>query len=364
MRKAIIIGAGINGLCTARGFLRRGWAVEIFEKGPVPNPEAASWDLHRLIRPHYADHPAYCRRIGEAFAAWAELWRDLGATHYVERGIVALSRSEGDWTERARAGFVAAGIAHEVVPGEEVGRRFPHLVSEGVRWALHTAEGGALLADRILVDLLHWLAARNVAIHPHRPALAVEPERGLVRTPQGAFQADIVVLAAGLGLPGLCPPPVPDFVPRRSTIVYAEIPADLMPLWQDAPCWVDLGGEDDLWGLPPMAGIPAKFGFGLHTRPGDPEIERATTVADTAAILGVYRGRMVGAERFRPVQTVANFYLMAPEARFLLRQDGRLVLLSADSGHGFKFGALTGEDVARAIDEGRIEEIAALLAAR
>ncbi|WP_170317674.1 NAD(P)/FAD-dependent oxidoreductase [Paroceanicella profunda] len=362
-RRALVVGAGINGLCTARALVHRGWEVKLLEAGPLPNPHAASHDFHRLIRPHYADHPVYASRFGAALAAWEEVWRDLGATHYVPRGMVALSRAPGDWSERAGISLAAHGIAHSVLPAEELASRFPHLETEGVRSALWTGQGGALLADRILAGLAEWLAGRGVRLHPHTPVTGVDAAAGRVETPRGSFSADLVVLATGVTLPDISPVPVPGAEPRRCTVVYADIPPDLLPLWEDAPCWIDLGDGDDLWGMPPMLGLPAKFGCGLDTRAGDPAREREASDADTDRILSHYLGRMKGAERFIPRATVANFYLMAEEERFFLRQQGRVISLSADSGHGFKFGALTGEDVARAIEDDRVEETARLLAA-
>ena len=41
---------------------------------------------------------------------------------------------------------------------------------------------------------------------------------------------------------------------------------------------------------------------------------------------------------------------MAPDQEFVLRADGPTLWLSADSGHGFKFGALTGEDAADLVE--------------
>lgn len=362
MRSAIVVGAGINGLATARGLLRRGWKVTVLERGPVPNPEAASTDAHRLIRAHYPGRPVACRRIGPALAAWDALWRDLGAAHLEPTGMIALSRAEGDWTDRARATFAEAGVLHEVVPAGEIARRFPHLEPGGVRYALRTASGGALMAGDILAGLARWLAARGAEIRAGTPALAADPA-GIVETPSGRLEADFVLLAAGTGLPALCPLPLPPLVPQRCVVVWAEIPDDLRPLWRDAPCWTDLGLEEDLWGMPPMRGLPAKLGSGPHTVPGDPETGRGVTEADTAAILGAYVGRLRGAERFRAVRTAANFYMLAPESRFHLAAEGRLAALAADSGHAFKFGALTGEEVAEGIDTGRLAEAAARLAA-
>jgi sarcosine oxidase len=54
---------------------------------------------------------------------------------------------------------------------------------------------------------------------------------------------------------------------------------------------------------------------------------------------------------------------MAPEERFILERRERLWTVSACSGHGFKFGALTGELVAEAVSgAGDAEAIAKRLA--
>jgi sarcosine oxidase len=138
MPKAVIVGAGINGLATARALIVRGWRVEVLDRGPIPNPEAASSDRHRLIRAQYAGQPGYAARLGDAFAAWDRLWADLGRSHYLERGVLALSRAPGDWTDRSRAAFDAAGMPYERLDPAAVAARFPTFATEGVAYGLHS----------------------------------------------------------------------------------------------------------------------------------------------------------------------------------------------------------------------------------
>ncbi|MEO0999731.1 MAG: FAD-dependent oxidoreductase, partial [Pseudomonadota bacterium] len=185
MSHAVVVGAGITGLAAAWALIRRGWTAEVLEAGPIPNPEAASADAHRLIRSHYAGQPGYAARIPEAFAAWEALWRDLGARHYVPRGILALSRKAGDWTERAGEALAAAGQPHEVLGANEAAARFPTFEMAGVRFALFTEGGGALLADRILAGLRGWLTAQGTVLRPHRAATGVDPAAGRVETAAG-----------------------------------------------------------------------------------------------------------------------------------------------------------------------------------
>ena len=70
------------------------------------------------------------------------------------------------------------------------------------------------------------------------------------------------------------------------------------------------------------------------------------TPDEVAAVLDGYRGRFRGVGRFHVRWHQANHWTLAPEERFVLARHGRIVVVSACSGHGFKFGALSGRDVA------------------
>lgn len=363
MPSVLIVGAGINGLCTGWALVRRGWQVTILEAGTVPNPHAASSDHHRLIRRQYSD-PGYAARVGQAFAAWDRLWKDLGAQHYVPRGMLALSREAGDWTDRCRAALEDTGQPHEVLPRDTVARRFPTYATDRVRYGLFSAAGGALLSDRILVALAAWLTARGARIETQTPVAHVDPESGSVTAGGRTRSADAVILAAGVGLPVLDPAIAQACTPCRVTVVYANPPAHLAAAWAEAPCWTDLGGSDDLWGMPPMLGLPAKLGVGALTVPHDPAEREVEEPQITRAILEAYADRFTDGHLFEPVRTHVNYYLRAPDEAFLLRRSGRIFSLTADSGHGFKFGALTGEDVAEAVDGGDVHRVAARLAGR
>lgn len=347
MTKALIVGAGINGLCTAWALLRAGWQVQIVEDGPIPNPLSASWDYHRIIRPHYAAFPGYGARIGAAHAAWEAVFADIGSAPYVETGAISISHQEGDPADISARSLAETGVAHEVLAPEDLEKRFPMIESSTARFALLSG-GGALLADQIITGLLRWLVARGAVLVPQCRVLAVDTARGAISTTQGAMQADQLIVAAGIGLPALFPD-MAAFTPRRSLVVYADPPPHWQAAWASGPCWTGIGGDDDCWGIPPIGDIPMKLGLGRLSRVANPQFDRPTSAADAAEILAGYIGIFKDAETFRPRFTLANFYLMAPDERFLLQRRGETLVLTADSGHGFKFGALTGLDVAAAL---------------
>lgn len=350
--RVIVVGGGIVGLASAWA-LRRGRAeVTVVERGPIPNPHAASADHHRLIRAAYPDHPLYCRRIAAAFAAWRAMWADLGgpeARYYADRGMLSLSREPGDDGDLARRIMAAEGVPFEAIDeADEIARRFPFLEPSNIASAT-LAEGGALMANRILIDLADWLRREGATVLELSPVVRVSP-RGAVTLADGRrLEADAVIVAAGTQMGRLLPEMMPTLELTRTLIVYAALPTEVASLWADAPCWSDLGGNEDLWGMPPIDGLPAKLGCGRLRRVDPEDNDREMTAVEVTAMLAAYRGRLRGVGQAEIRFHQANYWVGAPESRFVLARDERLWAVSACSGHGFKFGALSGQDVAEAV---------------
>ncbi|MEL7139765.1 MAG: hypothetical protein AAFP67_11975, partial [Pseudomonadota bacterium] len=107
-----------------------------------------------------------------------------------------------------------------------------------------------------------------------------------------------------------------------------------------------------------------KLGCGSLGRVDPADTDRQITAEETATIMARYKGRLRDIERFTPVFAQANYWMLAPEERFMLRRQDRLLAVSACSGHGFKFGALSGEDLAdAALGPASVDEVAARMAA-
>ncbi len=204
----LVVGGGIVGLSTAYWLAKAGHGVTVVERGAIPNPEAASADHHRLIRFSYGDRLGYAARMGEAFAAWRTMWSDLGqpeARYYVPTGVLSLSVEQGDRGDRSLGTLEALGLAHERLEGAEISRRLPFLEPDGVRFAL-LAEGGALMANRILVDLADWLRRDGVAVLEQSPVTAIDPVAGQVTLADGrTLGAETVVVSAGIFTSDLLP---------------------------------------------------------------------------------------------------------------------------------------------------------------
>lgn len=353
--KAIIVGGGIMGLSTAWGLARDGHDVELFEQGPLPNPLASSVDQHRLIRHPYGERAGYARMIDPAFAAWDLLWADLGQRFYAPTGTLAMTGKGADWAERSADVLAGLGMPMTEIPVADLPRRFPLLDTEGVERAFWMATGGVLFAQDIVAGLVRHLESRpTVRLHPNTSVRDVDLDQGRVTTLSGAVHAaDVVVVAAGAWLPRLLPTLAGKVVPSRQVVIYFDLPADQRAAWAKGPMIIDKTGEVGLYLVPPAEGRGMKIGDHEFSRQGDPDAPREAQESEMRPLLDRCRNLIRGFDRWRIEQLKVCFYSVTDDERFVVEKRGTSGwVMSPCSGHGFKFGAVMGLELARTIAEG------------
>ncbi|MDN2564913.1 FAD-dependent oxidoreductase [Aquibium sp. A9E412] len=359
-----IVGGGIAGLCSAWALVAAGHGVTLIEQGPIPNPLAASGDHHRIIRRAYAPDSGYGHAITEAFEAWDALWRDIGSVHYDPRGFMAVSRAPGDEAERYLEGMRAGGWPFERLDGAAAAARFAFLAPDSFRYAFVSPEGGALHCRRIAADLVAWLRQRGAEILDHTRVVAVDGAAGTVRLADGGQRgADRVLVTAGAWTTQLVPALAATLAPHRTAVVYLEPPADLVAAWATAPVILDVGGPTDGYIIPPSGGAGLKFGSGLHKEPtADADRDRAPRPGEGEAVRDLFAPPIARIGEYRVADVVTCAYTFTADERFFCAERGRALVVSACSGHGYKFGAAVGRRVARALDGGDTGALAAWLA--
>jgi len=356
--KAIVGGGGIMGLCTAWALSRDGHRVELLEQGPLPNPLASSIDEHRLIRHPYGDHVGYARMIDDAFAAWDLLWRDLGRRLYAPTGTLALTGNGADWAAQSAATLAAIGRPMTELAPADLPRRFPLLDGRGtVERAFWIDTGGVLFAQDIVAALAGHLAQRpNVQLHPNTPVRSVDLERARVVTAAGVVhEGDVVVVAAGAWVGRLLAALASRLVPSRQIVVYFDLPPDQRAAWAKAPMILEKTGDVGLYLVPPVEGRGLKVGDHEFSRAGDPTAaDRDANADEIRPLLERCRSLLRGFDRWRIDRLKVCFYTVTGDERFVVEKLGAQGwVMSPCSGHGFKFGALMGLELARTLASGR-----------
>ncbi|WP_206932708.1 FAD-dependent oxidoreductase [Roseococcus thiosulfatophilus] len=359
---ALVLGAGIMGLGAAWGLRREGFAVTVVDQATPPNPHGSSVDHHRLIRHSYGAQHGYMRMVDAAYAAWEELWAELGQVLHVPTGVLSIDETGCTRVATSRAALALGGYPTEDLTGPEIEARFPYLSGGHVADALFCPLGGVLLAGRIVGALADHLRAQGVVFEQAR-AMSVDPARGAITLEGGATRAaDVLVVAAGPWAPRLLPALHGRVVASRQVIIRLMPPAETLPQWERAPMVLELGETGGFYLVPPVAGTPLKIGDHSFSRQGDPdEPTREADPREVARILDLARARIPGLDGFTLVDSANCFYDVEDEERFVIEPlSPRAWVMSGFSGHGFKFGAVLGLRLARTI--ARNEDAAAFSA--
>ncbi len=346
--KVLIVGGGIIGLSTAWALTRLGHTPVVYDQGAVPNPTAASYDQHRIIRLAYGERDGYCRMVTSAFQAWQELWHDLGEQLYVETGTLLIGGNADDYATLSRASFDRLGMPYDELDEAAVKKLCPFLRLRSDACGLYNIEGGVLLADQIVSTVASWLATRGVELHPLTTVQQVDLDRALITLANGTqHESDALVVATGAWTPQLLPDLTSIVEPKRQVVVYLEPPTHDLEAWRNSPVIVDFGDTNETWAIPPVANTGLKLGAGIYRRAGDPSAPRTLEANEATQVLTYFQSHLRNLEQYRIVEGRICYYGWSTDERFVVNTTKRAVAITGGSGHMFKFGALFGLELAK-----------------
>ncbi|MBC00661.1 MAG: sarcosine oxidase [Rhodobacteraceae bacterium] len=363
--KVIVVGAGVSGLCTAWALVKKGVEVTLLEQGPIPNPLSASGDQHRIIRRAYGGQTGYQRRIGAAYEAWDALWDDLGAKHLVDTGFLIVSQTGRDEAVDYRQGLVDGGFPVEDLSPTDAAARYPFLDARTIHSAAFSPEGGVLLCQRIAADLRDWLRRTGAEVRETTKVSAVDADNGRATLATGeALVADHVVVTAGAWVLDLVPALAASLTSYRTAVAYLAPPEDLRAAWEAAPAILDVGGTVDGYVLPPVAGTGLKVGAGVHKVPCKADERRVPEPGEGERIRDLFGPPFARIGDYRVTEVVTCAYTFTRDEHFFAKLSPRATIVSACSGHGYKFGAAVGRCVAQGVVSGDREAMRGWLEAR
>jgi sarcosine oxidase len=342
-----VVGLGAMGSQAALELASRGLRVLGLDRHRPPHTLGSTHGRTRIIREAYFEEPLYVPIVQRAYELWRLLEERSGARLLTVTGGLMLGAPDSEVVAGARASAVAHGLPYEELSAREVRERFPaYAVPEG-HAAIFEPRAGFLEPEAAVEATLALAAEAGADLRFGERVL--ELEGGLVRTERGGYAADRVVVSAGPWLPELVPELAGVFTVARQPLLWLApkrpelFGPDRFPIfvWEWQPGWAFYGFPD--------AGDGFKAAIHHHGEPTTPEsVDRELRPADEEAIRALVR-------RFFPAgdgalrEAAVCLYTNTPDEHFVIDRlpgDGRVIVASPCSGHGFKFAPAIGEVLA------------------
>ena len=360
-----VIGAGAFGSWIAWHLGRGGRSVLLADAWAPAHSRSSSGGESRVIRMGYGANALYTSMARRSLALWQELFQRTGQPLFHHTGVLWIARESDPHSEANRATLRACGVPIEMIPGDELARRYPQMrVTDPRAFGILEPESGALMARRAVAAVVAEAVKDGVtyvteAVRPPAGSRRVESLETVSGNP---IHADVYVIACGPWLPKI----FPDLLSRRiyptrqEVFFFAQPAGDNRFTASRLPVWIDFTDPRGPYGFPDLEGRGFKLAFDRHGAPFDPD-EGDRCVSSQS----VSDARQFLADRFPALRDAPLAecrvcqYENTSNGDFLIDRHPDMEnvwLAGGGSGHGFKHGPAVGEYVcARVVEGGAVE---------
>ena len=359
--KVCIVGAGIFGMAAALELRRRGHGVTLVERGEIPNPEASSTDVSKVIRRTNYPNETYVELVTRAAAQWRQWHERTSRSIYFKTGKLIAVRGFGPEHEVLAGWETLSRLGKDVteLTAAEVNRRFPQFAVGGEDRLFHDPWAGYLRSGQALADLAGLAREAGVEIRENTQVTAVEETASgaRVRWASQSFDCDRAIVAAGPWVAELLPAMKPRVRITRQQMAFF-VPVDPAPFERGRfPVW-SIFSPGNLWyGFPRLHEGFVKVAEDSKVDDAAVDVSREPTpeflawAREFAAerIPALVGGELVGGRSC----LYTNMADMRDEEFVIDWAPGcqRVLIAGCGCGHGFKFGGAIGPVIADALED-------------
>ncbi len=352
--RVVIVGVGGAGAMAAWRLAQAGHEVVALEQFEIDHDKGSSYGDSRVVRRVYPD-PLYTALMADAYPLWGELQNHFPTTElYAQSGGIYFAAKDTSLLTDAREALVASQVAHEQLDSAEAARRFPAFTFQKDETILYEPSMGYLRASRCVAAAVALARSHGADIQENVSIAAIDTDsKGVRVTLENGeeFAADSLLLCAGAWTGPLLAKlgidvPYPVTITRQ-TYHHLAVPesnaAEYGP--KSFPVWID--ASSNFYGLPVLDEVPGiKISLHDHGTPATPEsVERSVTEADTEKVLR-YAAHRFPALSGKVTYEKVCLYANTPDEDFIIDSVPGMAhtfVVSACSGHGFKFVPLVGQ---------------------
>ena len=356
-----VVGGGIFGMAAAIELRSRGHEVTVFDRGEIPNPEASSTDVAKVIRRTNYPNEIYVELVTRAADQW-RIWHErLSRLIYFQTGKLIIARDFGPEHEALSGYETLSRLGKDVfkLTAREVRDRFPQFTVKEGDTLFHDPWAGYLRSGQAVADLAQLARDEAVTVREHCPAEGVSEtaDGATVTLPTESLTFDQIVVAAGPWIGRLLPQMETHVRITRQQMAFFK-PRDAAPFERGRfPVWSILSPGELWYGFPFLHEGYVKVAEDSKVVDTTVDVERTPTdaflnwarefVADR--IPGLGEGELVGGRSC----LYTNMAHMEDEGFVVDWAPGleRVLIAGCGCGHGFKFGGSIGPVIADALED-------------
>ncbi len=367
--RVAVVGCGAMGAATGWRLATRGAQVVCFDRHSPPHSLGSSHGESRIIRTAYFEGPWYVPLVQEAFQLWRDLEQESGSHLLTMTGALMIGPPSAMAVVGAQGAAIEHGLDAHVLDANELRRRYPAHVIAGDDVAVLDVQAGFLLPEDAVSAMIDRIVALDGEVRRGVVVKDVSPhaEGVVVATDETRETFDAVVIAAGPWTSELFPLPLSV---ERQVMAWFEIEADgagrITP--ERFPVFIRETDGVGVYGMPTLDGTSLKIARHHGGELTDPQtIRREVTDAELDP-LRTFATTYLRGVTTRVTRSAVCMYTNTPDEDFVLDlhpDDPRIVVISACSGHGFKFAPVVGDIAADLVSYGRtVRDISRFSASR
>jgi sarcosine oxidase len=344
---AVVIGCGIMGASVSYNLAKRGLRVLNLERYGVNHRFGSSHGETRIMRLAYYEDPRYVPLLRRAYESWREAEKRSGKQLLRPTGGLMIGRPGGELLTGVLNSARIHNIPHEVLSSAEAEERFDAFTLGDGMSAVYEESAGILFAEECVRAFVGLASQEGCEFRFSEEVTRVRRgnEGVEVETHVGTQVADRLVLCGGAwngtlvgeSLPLTCERQVPLWFSSGGVASFAPQKMPVFILEEERGVFY--------YGLPDVGhGVKVARTHGGELSDPD-KVRREVTESDVAPVRE-FISRHLKKLQGPPIDSTTCIYTNTPDLNFAVGQlgsDQRITLVSACSGHGFKFGSVMGE---------------------